>query len=75
MTVPNSSSTSAVPYRSTLRIVAGDACDGETPAAWIGSDPDSPHDGLPDLTGSDHDNHVCHGFTITLIASRSFIAR
>ena len=27
MTLPNSSSTSAVPYRSTLRIVAGDACD------------------------------------------------
>ena len=35
MTLPNSSSTSAVPYRSTLRIVAGDACVGETPAAWI----------------------------------------
>ena len=35
MTLPNSSSTSAVPYKSTLRIVAGDACDGETPAAWI----------------------------------------
>ena len=35
ITLPNASSTSAVPYRSTLRIVAGDACDGDTPAAWI----------------------------------------
>ena len=35
MTRPNSSSTSAVPYRSTRRIVCGGACDGETPAAWI----------------------------------------
>src|SRR5438477_9450417 len=35
MTLPNSSRTSAVPYRSTFRIVAGDACVGETPAAWI----------------------------------------
>ena len=34
MTLPNASSTSAVPYKSTLRIVSGDACDGETPAAW-----------------------------------------
>ena len=35
MTLPNSSSTSAVPYRSTARIVAGDAWLGETPAAWM----------------------------------------
>ena len=35
MTLPNSSRTTAVPYRSTARIVAGEACDGETPAAWI----------------------------------------
>jgi hypothetical protein len=35
MTLPNCSSTSAVPYRLTWRIVDGDACDGETPAAWI----------------------------------------
>ena len=35
MTLPNSSSTIAVPYRSTARIVAGDAWLGETPAAWI----------------------------------------
>ena len=35
ITFPNSSSTSAVPYRSTARIVAGEAWLGETPAAWI----------------------------------------
>lgn len=35
MTFPNSSNTSAVPYRSTLRIVSGGACEGETPAAWM----------------------------------------
>ena len=34
MTSPNSSSTRAVPYRSTRRIVSGEACEGETPAAW-----------------------------------------
>jgi hypothetical protein len=33
ITFPNSSSTTAVPYRSTARMVAGDACEGETPAA------------------------------------------
>ncbi len=35
ITAPNSSSTNAVPYRSTVRMVAGDACDGDTPAAWM----------------------------------------
>jgi hypothetical protein len=35
MTLPNSSSTRAVPYRSTARITAGDAWLGETPAAWM----------------------------------------
>ena len=36
MTLPNSSSTNAkLPYKSTFRIVAGDACVGETPAASI----------------------------------------
>jgi hypothetical protein len=35
MTFPNSSSTSAIPYRSTVRIVAGVAWLGETPAAWM----------------------------------------
>src|SRR5512132_60344 len=35
MTLPNSSSTNAVPYRSTERIVCGDAWLGETPAAWM----------------------------------------
>jgi len=35
MTFPNSSSTTAVPYRSTARIAAGDAWLGETPAAWM----------------------------------------
>jgi hypothetical protein len=35
MTVPNSSSSTAVPYRSTARIAAGDAWLGETPAAWM----------------------------------------
>jgi hypothetical protein len=33
ITLPNSSRRRAVPYRSTLRIVSGAACDGETPAA------------------------------------------
>jgi hypothetical protein len=35
MTLPNSSSTNAVPYRSTERMVDGDAWLGETPAAWM----------------------------------------
>src|SRR5271166_10136 len=35
MTLPDASSTGATPYRSTARIVAGDACVGETPAAWM----------------------------------------
>jgi hypothetical protein len=35
ITFPNSSSTTAVPYRSTARITAGDAWLGETPAAWM----------------------------------------
>ena len=34
ITFPNSSSTSAVPYRSTARMVAGEAWLGETPAAY-----------------------------------------
>jgi hypothetical protein len=29
------SSTSAVPYRSTFKMVSDDACDGETSAAWM----------------------------------------
>ena len=35
MTFPNSSSSTAVPYRSTARSTAGDAWLGETPAAWM----------------------------------------
>jgi hypothetical protein len=35
MTLTNSSSSTAVPYRSTVRIAAGDAWLGETPAAWM----------------------------------------
>ena len=35
ITLPNSSSSTAVPYRSTARIAAGDAWLGETPAAWM----------------------------------------
>jgi hypothetical protein len=35
MTLPNSSRTNAVPYRSTERIVSVDAWLGETPAAWM----------------------------------------
>src|SRR5215208_3890490 len=35
ITFPNSSSSTAVPYRSTARIAAGDAWLGETPAAWM----------------------------------------
>ena len=35
MTLPNSSSTTAVPYRSTARIVSSGAWLGETPAAWM----------------------------------------
>jgi hypothetical protein len=35
MMVPNSSSTSAVPYRSTARMTSGAAWLGETPAAWM----------------------------------------
>lgn len=35
MIFPNSSSTSAVPYTLTDKIAFGEACEGETPAAWI----------------------------------------
>src|SRR5688500_14258654 len=35
ITFPNSSSSTAVPYRSTARIAAGDAWLGESPAAWM----------------------------------------
>ncbi len=35
MTFPNSSSSTAVPYRSTARMASGDAWLGDTPAAWM----------------------------------------
>jgi hypothetical protein len=35
MTFPTSSSTSAVPYKSTARMLAEEAWLGETPAAWM----------------------------------------